>query len=184
MEKCIGCELCAGVCPSKCIYVRGSDNPPDSPVSPGERYGYVYEINLLRCIFCGLCVEACPTTAITMSNMFEFSVTQRSQAIFTKEHLLVTPGGKPQLKTGVEAEVTADALHETGGWMRATSPGGDAEFEGYPLWSGEAGVGVPDAEQGQASFKARGGANRAGRGAEDPAARGGEAGSGGEDGAT
>ena len=25
MEKCIGCELCAGVCPAKCIYVRGAD---------------------------------------------------------------------------------------------------------------------------------------------------------------
>src|SRR5271163_2470075 len=50
MEKCIGCELCAGVCPADCIYVRGLDNPPDHPVSPGERYGYVYEINYLRCI--------------------------------------------------------------------------------------------------------------------------------------
>ena len=29
MEKCIGCELCAGVCPAKCIYVRGADNPID-----------------------------------------------------------------------------------------------------------------------------------------------------------
>src|SRR4051812_41424562 len=33
MEKCIGCELCAGVCPARCIYVRGADNPPDAPVS-------------------------------------------------------------------------------------------------------------------------------------------------------
>src|SRR5437870_3777012 len=57
MEKCIGCELCAGVCPARCIYVRGRDNPPDSPVSPGERYGFVYEINYLRCIHCDLCVE-------------------------------------------------------------------------------------------------------------------------------
>ena len=31
MEKCIGCELCAGVCPAKCIYVRGADNDPLSP---------------------------------------------------------------------------------------------------------------------------------------------------------
>ena len=36
MEKCIGCELCAGVCPARCIYVRGADNPPDAPVSPGR----------------------------------------------------------------------------------------------------------------------------------------------------
>ena len=60
MEKCIGCELCAGVCPARCIYVRGADNPPDAPVSPGERYGFVYEINFLRCIHCDMCVEACP----------------------------------------------------------------------------------------------------------------------------
>ena len=60
MEKCIGCELCAGVCPARCIYVRGADNPPDDPVSPGERFGYVYEINYLRCIHCDLCVEALP----------------------------------------------------------------------------------------------------------------------------
>ncbi|HEU4751208.1 MAG TPA: NADH-quinone oxidoreductase subunit I, partial [Acidimicrobiia bacterium] len=61
MEKCIGCELCAGACPARCIYVRGADNPPEDPVAPGERFGFVYEINMLRCIFCGLCVEACPT---------------------------------------------------------------------------------------------------------------------------
>ena len=66
MEKCIGCELCAGVCPASCIYVRGEDNPVDAPVSPGERYGFVYEINMLRCIFCAMCVEACPCDAIRM----------------------------------------------------------------------------------------------------------------------
>ena len=78
MEKCIGCELCAGVCPAKCIYVRGADNPPDAPVSPGERYGFVYEINYLRCIHCDLCVEACPTEAITETKLFEFSFANRA----------------------------------------------------------------------------------------------------------
>ena len=84
MEKCIGCELCAGVCPADCIYVRGADNPPDQPVSPGERFGFVYEINYLRCIHCDLCVEACPTEAITETKMFEFSFTNRADAIYTK----------------------------------------------------------------------------------------------------
>jgi NADH-quinone oxidoreductase chain I len=95
MEKCIGCELCAGVCPANCIYVRGLDNPPDHPVSPGERYGYVYEINYLRCIHCDLCVEACPTQAITESKMFEFSFTNRADAIYTKAELVVDDQGVP-----------------------------------------------------------------------------------------
>ena len=76
MEKCIGCELCAGVCPAKCIYVRGADNPIDDPVSPGERYGFVYEINYLRCIHCDLCVEACPTEAITETQALRVLVHQ------------------------------------------------------------------------------------------------------------
>ena len=79
MEKCIGCELCAGVCPARCIYVRGADNSLEDPVSPGERYGYVYEINYLRCIHCDLCVEACPTEAITETKLFEFSFTNRQR---------------------------------------------------------------------------------------------------------
>ena len=81
MEKCIGCELCAGVCPAKCIYVRGADNDVENPTSPGERFGFIYEINYLRCIHCDLCVEACPTEAITESKLFEFSFTNRSDAI-------------------------------------------------------------------------------------------------------
>src|SRR4026208_238080 len=96
MEKCIGCELCAGVCPARCIYVRGRDNPPDDPVSPGERFGFVYEINYLRCIHCDLCVEACPTEAITETKLFEFAFTNRSDAIYTKAALVVGDDGKPQ----------------------------------------------------------------------------------------
>src|SRR5688572_33403854 len=94
MEKCIGCELCAGVCPARCIYVRGADNRPEDPVSPGERYGFVYEINYLRCIHCDLCVEACPTEAITETKLFEFSFTRRADAIYTKDELLVDDAGR------------------------------------------------------------------------------------------
>src|SRR3981189_427069 len=80
MEKCIGCELCAGVCPAKCIYVRGADNPPDASGSPGGRCGLVYETHYRRCIHCGLCVEPCPTEAITETKLFEFSFTNRQDA--------------------------------------------------------------------------------------------------------
>jgi NADH-quinone oxidoreductase subunit I len=140
MEKCIGCELCAGVCPADCIYVRGLDNPPDHPVSPGERYGYVYEINYLRCIHCDMCVEACPTEAITESKLFEFSFTNRADAIYTKNELLVDDDGRPK-RLPWEDWREGDDLH-TSGWMRATSPNGSAAYEGEVQWSGELGYGV------------------------------------------
>ncbi len=128
MEKCIGCELCAAVCPADCIYVRGADNPPDAPVSPGERYGFVYEINYLRCIHCDLCVEACPTEAITESKMFEFSFTSRADAIYTKAELVVADDGKPQQLPWEDWREGEDRF--TSGWMRATSPSGAAALRG------------------------------------------------------
>ena len=150
MEKCIGCELCAGVCPANCIYVRGKDNDPDAPTSPGERFGFVYEINYLRCIHCDLCVEACPTEAITESKLFEFSFTNRRDAIYTKDDLLVRESdGQPQ-KLPWEDWRKGDEIN-TSGWMRATSPGGAADFEGQTLWSGERGFGIRSAEEGQAA---------------------------------
>ncbi len=139
MEKCIGCELCAGVCPAKCIYVRGADNPIDDPVSPGERYGFVYEINFLRCIHCDLCVEACPTEAITESKLFEFSFTNRRDAIYTKAELLVGDDGKPQQLPWEDWREGDDVL--TSGWMRATSPSGSAAFEGDRVVVGRVGRG-------------------------------------------
>jgi len=139
MEKCIGCELCAGVCPAKCIYVRGADNDPLSPTSPGERYGFVYEINYLRCIHCDLCVEACPTEAITETKLFEFSFTNRQDAIYTKNELLVDDEGKPRRMAWEDWRDGED--EHTSGWMRATSPSGDATFRGVVSWSNELGHG-------------------------------------------
>jgi NADH-quinone oxidoreductase subunit I len=147
MEKCIGCELCAGVCPADCIYVRGLDNPPDHPVSPGERYGFVYEINFLRCIHCDMCVEACPTEAITESKLFEFSFTNRSDAIYTKDELLVNDDGTPKKLPWEDWREGDDLM--TSGWMRATSPSGNAAYEGEVQWSGELGYGVRVPEGGQ-----------------------------------
>jgi NADH-quinone oxidoreductase subunit I len=147
MEKCIGCELCAGVCPARCIYVRGADNPPEDPVSPGERWGFVYEINYLRCIHCDLCVEACPTEAITETKMFEFSFTNRADAIYTRSELLVGDDGRPQ-RLPWEDWRDGDDTH-TSAWMRATAPSGAAAHEAHVAWSGELGYGVRAPEVGQ-----------------------------------
>ena len=144
MEKCIGCELCAGVCPAKCIYVRGADNNPDNPTSPGERFGFMYEINYLRCIHCDLCVEACPTEAITETKLFEFSFTNRQDAIYTKSELLVDNHGMPQHLPWEDWRPGED--QNTSGWMRATASAGSEDFVGVVSWGGELGYGVRAAE--------------------------------------
>lgn len=88
LEKCVGCELCALVCPADAIYVEGAENPKDAPISIGERYAKTYTINFMRCIFCGLCVEACPTEALQMRGDFELAGVDRESLIYTKDRLL------------------------------------------------------------------------------------------------
>lgn len=149
MEKCIGCQLCAGACPAQCIYVRGQDNDPDHPTSPGERFGFVYEINMLRCIFCGLCVEACPTEAITMTSLFEISTTNRDDAIYTKETLLMDRQGNVPHMFPDDHLADLDELDTADGWLRATSPSGVAAYEGLKMWQGTPGPADWDPEPSQ-----------------------------------
>ena len=89
LEKCIGCELCAGASPADAIYVVAAENQPGARFSPGERYAQLYQINYLRCIFCGLCVEACPTQALLMTTEYELSGASREELIYTKDQLIV-----------------------------------------------------------------------------------------------
>lgn len=93
LERCVGCELCAIVCPAQAIYVKAAQNKPGDQHSHGERYAEDFQINMLRCIFCGYCEEACPTGAIILGNEFELSGYTRESLIYTKDMLTEkTPG--------------------------------------------------------------------------------------------
>ncbi|HKE74521.1 MAG TPA: 4Fe-4S binding protein, partial [Acidimicrobiales bacterium] len=106
-------------------------------------------INYLRCIHCDLCVEACPTEAITESKLFEFSFTNRNDAIYTKAELVVGDDGRPRQLPWEDWSDIDDVAPLTSAWMRATSPAGSAAQEGRVQWSGELGFGVRAPEQGQ-----------------------------------
>ena len=88
LEKCIGCSLCAGACPARCIYVQADENTDAERYSPGERYAVKYEINMIRCIFCGYCQDACPTGAIVLRKDFELADYTREDFLYTKAMLL------------------------------------------------------------------------------------------------
>jgi NADH-quinone oxidoreductase subunit I len=60
-DKCIGCSLCAQVCPPRAIKMYRV--PGDKRMRPGYDVG--------RCIYCGLCTDICPTDALTPSDRFD-----------------------------------------------------------------------------------------------------------------
>ncbi|MBI3592587.1 MAG: NADH-quinone oxidoreductase subunit NuoI [Nitrospirae bacterium] len=80
--KCVGCGLCAAICPSKCINVYTSEGPDHTKVV--DRY----EIEALRCVYCAFCVEACPFGAVALTPHYEYSDYSRDAFYMDKEKLL------------------------------------------------------------------------------------------------
>lgn len=84
VERCVACGLCSRVCPALAIEVQAAETELEK-----ERYPQKFEINMLRCIFCGFCEEVCPEEAIVMSKDYELVFTNRDDAIYGKDKLLV-----------------------------------------------------------------------------------------------
>lgn len=83
-ERCVACGLCSRVCPALAIEVQAAETEYEK-----ERYPEKFEINMLRCIFCGFCEEVCPEEAIVMSKDYELVFSNRKDAIYGKDKLLV-----------------------------------------------------------------------------------------------
>jgi len=172
LEKCIGCELCAWACPADAIYVEGASNSalPENQgltvraddsqgahMSPGERYGAVYQINYLRCIFCGLCIEACPTRALTMTNDFELAGKTRAGMIYEKQDLLaplsegMLAAPHPMVEGTTDTDYySGDVLGPTAaqvGWVREHRPDDETLDAADAVASGTAPAPTPTQHQ-------------------------------------
>jgi NADH-quinone oxidoreductase subunit I len=80
--KCVGCGLCAAVCPPKAIKIVTAET------EEGERYPDKFIIDELRCIFCGYCVEVCPKDAIEYTKVYDFVGYDKKEFILNKEDLV------------------------------------------------------------------------------------------------
>ncbi len=87
-ERCVGCYLCAAVCPVDCISLQATED------ENGRRYPEFFRINFSRCIYCGLCEDACPTYAIQLTPDFEMGEYNRQNLVYEKEDLLISGEGK------------------------------------------------------------------------------------------
>lgn len=94
--RCVGCGICAGVCPSGAITVDTEEGPDH------EKLVTAYEVNAFRCIFCGLCEESCPKDAVVLTPLFELAdYDDRELYIWNMERLLEVGDKMPRFRDEV-----------------------------------------------------------------------------------
>lgn len=72
LDTCIGCTLCAQICPNHCDVMVRFD------YENGKNKRKIYpSVDIGQCIHCGLCEEICPTDAITLTKDYETSRYQK-----------------------------------------------------------------------------------------------------------
>lgn len=70
MEKCIGCGICARICPNKCISLIEIEHPELGKIKRPE-------VDVGRCMLCGYCAEYCPKNAMTVTPEYELATESR-----------------------------------------------------------------------------------------------------------
>ena len=79
IDDCIVCDKCAKICPVDCIDIepiRAVDEiGKTSDGTPKRIYAATFDIDMGKCCFCGLCTTVCPTECLTMTKVYDFSVT-------------------------------------------------------------------------------------------------------------
>jgi len=104
---CIGCSVCARVCPNDCIQME------KVPLAQEEELGRLFArsymdskkdvakrpgVDMGHCLLCGFCEEYCPTDAWRMVNKFELADTDRDRLYYSAEALRKDdPRGPPRL---------------------------------------------------------------------------------------
>jgi len=69
-DICIGCTLCALVCPADAMKMA---------TEQGKKYPM---INYGRCVFCGFCVDICPVDALRETGMHDAAFQNRRELVF------------------------------------------------------------------------------------------------------
>src|SRR6266568_1010794 len=93
--KCIGCELCAKVCPNECIYFEfyevGSTseylNPSRAQLDEMKKIVRRPAVDIGHCLFCGNCMEYCPTDAWNFTQEFELADYAREDLYYKADEL-------------------------------------------------------------------------------------------------
>lgn len=94
IDDCIVCDKCAKVCPVDCIIIEPIKATEEigktSDGTPKRIYAAKFDIDMGKCCFCGLCTTVCPTECLTMTKVFDFSVTDMKEHTFVFGEMTLT----------------------------------------------------------------------------------------------
>ncbi len=88
IDDCIGCDQCSLACPVDCITIETVKSLPTDDLgvtSTGHKkrlWVTKFDIDIAKCCYCGLCVPPCPTECIVMTDVYEFSESERHNLIY------------------------------------------------------------------------------------------------------
>ena len=149
MEKCIGCELCAGVCPPVSLRARRRQPARRPGVAPSATATSTR--SYLRCIHCDLCVRPVRRGHHRVQAV-EFSFTDRQTPS--------TQGRAGGRRRRSPRQLPWRLVRHRGrrrqhlAWIRATAPSVPAAYEGLVQWP-RLGFGVRAPELGQTASRIR-----------------------------
>ncbi len=153
MEKCIGCELCAGCLPRP-VHIRTGGGQPARRAGLARRAVRVRVRDQLPALYPlrplrrGLPDRGDNRVEAVRVLLHQPGRRHLHQGRAGRRRFGASPRRCPG-RTGNRATTV-----NTSAWMRATSPSGRADLEGVPLWSGELGYGVRPAQAGQSDPEA------------------------------
>ena len=86
IDDCIVCDKCAKICPVNCIDIepiRATEEIGKTSDGTSKRiYAARFDIDMGKCCFCGLCTTVCPTECLTMTKVYDYSVTDMREHNF------------------------------------------------------------------------------------------------------
>jgi NADH-quinone oxidoreductase chain I len=92
-ELCIGCSLCAKVCPNNTIVMLERAEQTD----PKLKHRPIIDLN--RCIFCGYCAEVCPAKCLFMGRGYEMAGKDKGELLFTYKGMIESPAAADNGRT-------------------------------------------------------------------------------------
>jgi len=141
MDDCIGCFQCDMACPVDCFKIETVKALPTEDLgmtSTGQKkrlWVPVFDIDIAKCCYCGLCVYPCPTECIKMTDVYEFSETNRQNLIYN--YATVTAAEAAEIRAraaGYEKEQAAKkaAAAAAAAQAKAAAPGATAAAPAKP----------------------------------------------------